>query len=1371
MIPPQAPAAGRPLSREATELLARRALGRKASALARRADRSRARLTPAQQRIWLHDQLEGGVGYIRPVALRIRGPLDVAALECALDAIVARHEALHARVEIGADGIPLLRIVAPEPVSLDVRDVDDISSAGYVDSRILDEAHRAFDLRIEPPMRVRLFRAGAATHVLLAVFHHIAFDGWSVSVYLRELAAAYAAARDGMDIALGEVAFQCGDLAEIAPDGAQVEADLAYWRAAVQGVDPMLALPLDHPRHAHEVGDAARVEFVLEGELVSTLRKLSRDEGVTTFMVLAAGFQTLLARHTGQEDFLIGTPIAGRTRPEMENLIGCFINTLALRCDLTGAPTFREVLQRVRRTATGAFAHQALPFEEVVKLLDRPPDRHVPTGVQVLFNFRNLPAATPRLAGAEVERIDIPARVTMFDLELDVTDTGTDIRGTLIYPASLIGAMSARRLAVHLRRLLESAAADPACAVGELEMMSDGERHELLNELSGTTAPVPERACIHHLIAEQAAAHPDAVAVTGPAGDMTFAALMDRAETIAAALRVSGVQRGDRVGLSVERSPDLIAAMLGAMIAGAAYVPLDPDYPDERIAFMIADSSLRCIVSDAGSSARLGAVTRTPLVRTDELTSWAQASPAAPGPALQDDAAYVIYTSGSTGTPKGAVIGHRALVAFATAVIRELDISSCDRFLQFSTPNFDASIMEIFPTLAAGGAVVLRDAAMAESADGFLAGCTDWSVTMAVPPTAFWHEVIGTLAADGKQFAPSLRLMAPGGERMLPERAALWQSVAPGATLLNAYGPTETTVHVTRYRVPDGYAASGGVPIGRPIANTRLYVLDRSRRLLPRGAPGELYIGGPQLADGYLGRPDLTAERFIPNPFAPGERLYRTGDLVRWRNDGDLAFFGRLDRQVKVRGFRVEIGEVESALLEADGVQECMVEARESNAGEQRLVGYVVLNDASDVSETVAAVAAQLRRKLPGYMLPALIPVPRIPRTPNGKLDRAALPALQLRTDGTGDAPIAPRTQLESQLIAIWERLLEVHPIGIGDDFFLMGGHSLLAMRMVHEVQRTCGCELPLSVLFEHATIEGIAAEIERAAARAPTGVRTVLNAGGRRPPLIFLHGDVLGAGLYCRDIARRLGPDQPVYPVGPPGPGGPATIEAMAAAEVVWIRAELGGACRLAGFCNGAVVAFEVARQLERAGGRVEFVFMIDAPARNVGLEWLDSLLRVLFTPPDADASLSRRAAVLRRVADTVQRVRMFWSKHWTDKLRAGVRRSWYVLRTGRSIAPDEWAAERSQAPPPRELGFVGRAVNAYVPGSYGGDLHVVVSTSMDGGVRELRRWEQRARNVKAYDAGVSHEAVITDVVPDLLQRCLRTLDQPDSPAHRGAT
>ena len=1371
MTPPVAPSPARPLSARASELLAQRAAVGAAPPIARRADRSRARLSPAQQRIWLHDQLEGGAGYVRPVALSIVGHLDVPALERALGAIIRRHEALHSRLETGPDGLPLLRIVPDEATPLVVEEIEGpvLGPEGTVThARVLAEAYHPFDLPTEPPIRTRLFRYAPDASLLLAVFHHVAFDGWSVAIYLRELAAAYAAARAGSGDGLGELAIQCGDIVESpAAADATREQDIAWWRSALSGVEPVLALPLDRPRRPEQHRQADRVILDLPPGLVDRLRELSRREGVTLFMTVAAALQVLLSRYSGQEDFLLGIPVAGRTRPEMQGLIGCFINTLALRCDLTGSPTFRDLLQRVRRTATGAFAHQALPFEQVVRLLDGSREQHVAAGVQVLLNFRNLPAAPPELDGVAVELADIPPSVTLFDLELDLTDTGADLRGALVYPSARFERASAERLTGHLRVLLEGAVADAACVAARLPLLPDAERRELLEVRSSGSGPVPDTACIHHLVAERAEAAPDALAVSGPAGERTYAQLMERAQAVAAALRGAGVQRGDRVGLAVDRSPDLIAAMLGVMTAGAAYVPLDPEYPDGRLAFMISDAALRCILTDRASHRRLADVTGVPLLPVEAIGSAGTAA-WSPGPATQADAAYVIYTSGSTGTPKGVVIGHRALVAFTATTIDGFGLTANDRFLQFSTPNFDASVVEIFPTLAAGGAVVLRDAAMADSAEGFLAGCIRWGVTVAVPATAFWHELIGTLAGEGKTFPPSLRLMAPGGERMLPERAALWRRVAPHAVLHNAYGPTETTVHVTRYRIPDGYDDSAtAVPIGRPIPTARAYILDRAGDLAPLGAPGELCIGGPQLAQGYLNRPELTAERFVPNPFVAGERLYRTGDLARWRGDGNLEYLGRLDRQVKVRGFRVEIGEIESALIESATVVECAVEARESEAGDLRLVAYVVPARGDDPAETLARLGEHLRRRLPGYMIPTLVPLPAIPRTPNGKLDRAALPAPALRAGGGRDY-VPPRSPLEFQLVQLWERLLEIHPVGVRDDFFALGGHSLLAVRMAYELERTCGHKLALSLLFEAATIEQLAAALIRASEPAADGQRQLLNASGTRPPLIFLHGDVLGAGLYCREVARRLGPDQPVYVVGPPRPGGPATIEAMAAAELDWIRAVAGGRYRLAGFCNGGLVAYEIARQLEQAGEQSELVVMIDASPRNVGLDAVERLLSI--TEPktgDADEILARRAAMLRRTADALQRVRIFLTRPWRDRLRVAGRKTLELLPSQRLI--DSHDSDTSTP----ELKFVSRAVNAYVPGPYCGRVDLVVSNRVLGGLAEARRWERRAGSLVLHDTPVDHQAVVTVAAPDVLHARLTMLDagEGDGPSGHPAS
>ena len=1348
MIRP-APPPARPLSPEALALLARRAEAAAAApppSIARRADRSRARLTAAQQRIWLHDQLEGGAAYVRPVALRITGPLDVPALERALGAVVRRHEVLRSRLVDGADGLPELRILREDLPPLSVE-----GSADGADAASL----RPFDLRHEPPVRVRLFREAPGRHLLLAVFHHIAFDAWSVGVYFRDLAAAYSAALHGAG-APPEPELQCGDLAEGgagAGSDAPSATDVEYWRAAVQGVQPVLALPLDYPRRPGQPRDAERVPLLLSPDLVGRLRDLSRREGVTLFATFAAAVEILLSRYSGQDDFLLGIPVAGRSRTETHDLIGCFITTLALRADLTREPSFRELLQRVKQQSAGALAHPSVPFEHVLRLID--PTAHAASGIQVLLNFRNLPAVTPSLEGLVVEEVAMPPREALFDLDLDVTDTGSSLRGALVYPRALFERVSVGRMAAQLVMLLESAAADPAQSITSLPMLPSAERLELLHVRSRTSAPSHAATCIHHVIAERARTAPDAPAVVGRAGGMTYARLLGRAAAIAAALTELGVSRGDRVGLAVARSPDLVAAMLGVMAAGGAYVPLDPDYPDERIAFMADDAALRCVVGDRAAERRLAGVIAAPILGLDRVGAD---RPWTPGPAGAADPAYIIYTSGSTGTPKGVVIGHGALAAFSMATIDGFAMSAADRFLQFSTPNFDASVIEIFPTLATGGAVVLRDVAMAASAAGFLDGCVRWGVTLAVPPTAFWHELVGALADAGRTFPPSLRLMAPGGERMLPERAALWSRVAPQAELRNAYGPTETTVHATWYRVPPDFdAATGTVPIGRPNAGTRVYILDRRGALAPIGTPGELCIGGPQLAHGYLARPELTAERFTENPFAPGERVYRTGDLVRWRADGELEHLGRLDRQVKVRGFRVEIGEIESALLGTGLVSECVVEARPAPGGEQRLLAWVVPAPGAGGPDLSVEITERLRRRLPAYMLPALVPLDAIPRTPNGKLDRAALPSPTVSAPGDRER-VSPRSPLEFQLVQIWERLLDVRPVGVRDDFFALGGHSLLAVRMAHALEQACGLRLPLGLLFEATTIEQLAAALIHAAAPAEAAGPLTLNPGGTRPPLIFFHGDILGAGLYCRAVAERLGPDQPVIVVAPSGRSGPPTIEAMAEAELPWIRRAGGGRFRLAGFCNGGLVAYEIARRLERDGERVELLCLIDTAARNIGLGWLDTLMRHAGSG-DAEASLRERAATLRAAADLAQRWRLFGRRPAAERLRIAVRKLATLCR--RAAAEANGAAPAARAPD-AELQFVSRAVNAYVPQPYCGPVHLVVSSRILGGLAEARRWERSVGSLALHATPLDHQAVVTTLVPEVLRECLARLDEP---------
>lgn len=1361
------------LSDAAHALLVERAATRRRDSIPMRADPATAPLSFVQQRIWLYEQLEPeSTAYHSPVALRIEGPLDADALERALGGIVRRHEILRTTFAAGPDGIPA-QTINVEPRFEFIREDVAGGSDGWLQAerRMAEEGRRPFDLGRELPMRAHLFRVEPDLHLFLVVFHHIACDGWSVGLFLGELDDAYRSAVAGSGLNPEPLPVQYGDYAVWQRErmqGAVLARELAHWTAAIGDAATVLALPTDRSRSVDQSPAAGRVSRVLDPTLTAALRDVGRAEGATLFMTLAAGLQVLLARYADQEDFLIGMPEAGRERREIEQCLGCFINTLALRCDLSGSPTFRELVRRVGKGVAEGLAHQALPFEQLVDAVQPARDRQAAPLVQVLFNFRNLPPAAPALGELNVSRLDYRGDATMVDLDFEITEIEGGLHCTAVYAESLFDRDTIARMLGHFERLLRAAVADPDGAALTLPLLSADERDRLLNALGGATGPVPS-CCIHQMIAERAALAPGAPAILGAGGQLTYAELLARAQSVATTLRREGVHRGDRVGLSVARSPDLIAGMLGIMAAGAAYVPLDPEYPDDRLAFIIADASLACVLVDDVSHARLAHGTGARLVSLAACPPVMPGKAGCDGPATPDDAAYVIYTSGSTGRPKGVVIGHRALAAFSATTVDGFELTEHDRVLQFSTPNFDASVVEIFPVLLAGAAVVLRNAEMAESVDAFMSRCEEWGVTIAIPPTAFWHEMVGTLADEGRTIPPSIRLMAVGGERMLPERATLWRKVAPHAALVNGYGPTETTVVVTRHHMPAGHGDTvRAVPIGRPLPGARVFVLDSHRNLVPLGVPGELYIGGVQLAEGYLGRPDLTAERFVPSPFTPGERLYRSGDIVRWRPDGELEYIGRLDRQVKVRGFRVEIGEVESALLESSMVAECAVEAVSGPGGHQRLIAYVVVRG-TDQEGGLAAVGEHLRRRLPAFMVPApIIPVPLIPRTANGKADRAALPPPDLQ--GRGAERVRPLTRSHHVLVEIWERLLSVWPVGIEDDFFALGGNSLLAMQMVTEVRRVFGRSLQLNALFESPTIAGIAAHLPITPQHQSEARVVALNRNGARPPLIFFHPDVVGSGLYCREIVRQVGPEQPVYLVGPTLPGGPATIEAAAAADVAWIRETVPGPYRIGGYCAAGTAAYETARLLREQGETVQLLVLVESKGTNgIIHRWrrLIPLLAWLRRRAGHD-DLSAQLHAVRALA-----ARCWQYREWRRQPVA--RRLGVVIRMAR-----RWRHRRALAEPSvptaqtpvraaplfdaadvEALAFSTRAARAFVPRRYAGRVRLVLSSSADGAGGDLRQgWGDVAASLDIELVSASHLDVLDADAPRLIRRYLEELD-----------
>ncbi|HEX8273804.1 MAG TPA: amino acid adenylation domain-containing protein, partial [Longimicrobiaceae bacterium] len=951
-------------------------------------------LSFAQERLWFLDRLQpGNAFYNVPVALRLGGPLHVAALATALGEIVRRHEAL--RTVFAEVGGIAAQIVAPFggfalPVE-DLAGLEEDEREATAKRRVAEDAARPFDLRRGPLFRAALLRLGAEEHVLLLGMHHVVGDGWSLGVLFGELAALYAAYREGGESPLPEPAVQYADYAVWQREqlrGDALERQLGWWRERLAGAPELLELPTDHPRPAVQTFRGAAEPVALSGELLERLQALARREGATLYMVLLGAFQALLSRYAASEDVVVGSPVAGRTRRETEGLIGFFVNTLALRTDLSGDPSFRETLRRVRETTLGAYEHQDVPFERLVAELR--PERslsHSPL-VQVMLTLRDAEVAEDVLPGLRSQSMNAQLESAKFDLSLSVAATPRGLLGELIYATDLFERATIARMLGHLERVLEQVAGDPDALLSALELLGDAERAQVLDEWNRTEAEYPAELCVHQLFEAQAARTPDAPAVVFGAESLSYAELVARTGRLARHLRRLGVGPEARVGICLERSPEMVVAVLAVLRAGGAYVPLDPAFPAERLGLMAADSAiavlltqdkLRGLVPDfAGEVVVLDGPT--------DLTSEDGALPHSPSP---DNLAYVIYTSGSTGTPKGVLVTHRGLANYLAWFDRAVLGPDGFALPLVSRLGFDAHVRQLFPPLLRGEPVwVLPEETVADP-DALLDVLASHARVSFGGVPSLWSATLERVRSGARPRPEGLKAVLLGGEALPRELAERTFAIFPDVAVWNHYGPTEATVNTTVARVRPGEP----VTLGRPVGNVRVYLLDAHGSPVPVGVPGEAHVGGAGVARGYLARPDATAEKFVPDPFAgePGARMYRSGDRLRWRADGQLEFVGRVDEQVKVRGFRIEPGEIQAVLRRQGGVDDCAVVVREDRPGEKRLVAYVVPEAGTEPS--AAELREHLRGSLPDYMVPAaFVMLDRLPLTPNGKLDRGALP-------------------------------------------------------------------------------------------------------------------------------------------------------------------------------------------------------------------------------------------------------------------------------------------------------------------------------------------------------------------------------------------
>ncbi|MBE9165412.1 non-ribosomal peptide synthetase [Tychonema sp. LEGE 06208] len=1154
----------------------------------------------AQQRLWFLNQLApGNPFYNVSTALRLTGFLNLISLEQTFNEIVQRHETLRTTFTL-LEG-ELVQIIAPIlTVSLPTIDLQNLSPTQQETAALqlaTDAAQCPFDLAAGPLFKVTLLQLGETEHILLLNLHHIVADGWSIGVLIRELGTLYTAfVKNGISHLPG-LPVQYADFAEWQHEwlqGEVLETQLDYWREQLNGITT-LNLPTDRQRPAVPSYRGAKHFITLSPALSEQLKLFSQQESATLFITLLAAFQTLLYRYTGQVDIAVGTPIANRNLSEIEALIGFFVNSLVLRTDFSGNPTFRELLHRVKNVAMAAYAHQDLPFEKLVEELQ--PDRELSRNplFQLSFSLQNTPVAALELPGITFEAIDFDSGTAKLDLECNLWEDAGSIQGQFVYSTDLFDRATIARMAGHFQTLLKAIVANPKQHLSDLALLTAPEYQQLLIDWNDTQRDYPQNQCFHQLFEERVELAPDAIAAVFENQQLTYRQLNSKANQLARYLQQLGAAPEVLVGLCVERSLEAIVGLLGILKAGAAYLPLDPTYPQERLNFMLEDAQVSILVTQQHLAKNLTqpenyGVFSVVCLDSDRENIARQSPAKLTTNIIPENLAYVIYTSGSTGKPKGVLIEHRGLYNLVKAQIEALQISSNHRILQFASLSFDASIFEIVMALGTGSTLYCAKKESLLPGQTLIQFLQDNAITHATLPPSL-------LAVLPKAVLPALQTIICAGESCSPDIVKRWAS---GRRFFNAYGPTEATVWSSFAEIGD----SKKTPIGRPIANTKLYILDKNLQPVPVGIPGELYIGGSGLARGYLNRPELTAQRFIANPFSQkaGERIYKTGDLARYFPDGNIEFLGRTDEQVKIRGYRIELGEIEALLLQHPAVKETAVVAEDDLSGNKRLVAYVVPNQ----NQTLNPLEMRnfLKQQLPNYMIPsAFVAIDFLPLTPNGKIDRNRLISPEnLISNSTDKSCIAPRTPTESTLAQIWSKILNTEPVGIGDNFFDLGGDSLLAIRLINEINQQFERELSLSAIFLNPTIEGLADSLDSGTNSEEWSPLVAIKPGGKNPPFFCVH-PIFGVVFPYVELAFGLGENQPFYglqPKGIDGESSPLTsIEDMAADYIAALRTvQPKGPYFLGGWSFGGLVAFEMAQQLLAAGDEVALLAVLDTLA-----------------------------------------------------------------------------------------------------------------------------------------------------------------------------
>ncbi|HKH46811.1 MAG TPA: amino acid adenylation domain-containing protein, partial [Thermoanaerobaculia bacterium] len=1149
-------------------------------------------LSFAQLRLWFLAQLEpGSAAYNIPGFFSLRGTLDRPRLEAAFGEVVRRHEILRTSF-IELDGVPVQRIAPPQPWSLPLVDLRRLpTDRREAEARRLahQEAWRPFDLARPVLLRTLLLRLDAEEHAFLLAVHHIVSDGWSMGLLIREVAAVLAGAP------LPELPVQYADYAVWQQrwlTGEPLDRELAFWQRQLRGVPPVLDLPTDHPRPAVQSFRGALVPCALPAGLLERLRGLAQREGATLFMVLLAALEALLFRLTGKEDFCVGSPVAGRSRLETEPLIGLFVNTLAHRAGLAGAPRFDELLARVHETALAAWSHQEIPFEKLVEALQ--PERnlsHAPL-FQVMLAFQRAPWQSVDLPGLALRPLGLDSMTSKLDLNLILHESGEGVGGGLEFDTAFFDRTTALRLLTQLRTLLDGIAADSSCPVAELPLLPAAERHQVLAEWNDTVVDREEAALIHELFEVWAERTPGAVAAVCGGESMTYRELQERANRLAHHLAHLGIGPGSLVGIHLRRGLPMIPAVLAVLKAGAAYVPLEIGHPPARLQRLLGTLDISCVLTETAQLGVLPSLKDVVCLDRMDLEGYEPSAP--PRRSTADDLAYVIFTSGSTGTPKGVMVRHRPVVNLLRWAHRTFEFSPADRALFVTSLAFDLSVFDIFGLLGAGGSIRIATEEEIRDPQRLLKALAEEPITFWDSAPAALEQTVPFLSGMDPQACPALRLVFLSGDWIpvtLPGRV---RERFPSAQVISLGGATEATVWSNVFPIERVDPAWTSIPYGRPIENARYHVLDAQLAPIPVGVPGDLYIGGDCLADGYAREPELTAGKFLPDPWSttPGARLYRTGDRARYRPDGNLEFLGRLDHQVKIRGFRIELGEIEAALLALPGVREAVVVVRPNTSNDLRLVAYVT-GDA-----VVDTLRPALRERLPEPMVPsAFVALAALPLTPNGKVDRKALPDPEQQSAEEGY--LAPRTPVEEVLAGLWADLLGRERVGVADHFFELGGHSLLATQVISRLREAFGVEIPLRELFEAPTPADLAVRLEAArrsgAAPPAPPLLPVPRAGD--PPLSFAQ-----ERLWFLD---QLEPGSPAY--------------------------NIPGAVEITGDLDGAVLAAALRTVLDRHEVLRTVFPVVDGEPRQRILAALEvglPLLDLAGLPPDLRRSEAERLA-----------------------------------------------------------------------------------------------------------------------------------------------